>query len=56
MIVMRGHVERNDKGEIVSGGTLVFYFDDDGHALGLDLYRDWKMVDGFEMEPGKEYR
>lgn len=48
--IMRGCAEFDKRGQIRSGGTLVFHFED-GHAAGLELYRDWK---GPELKPGVE--
>lgn len=47
---MRGHAEYDEKtGEMKSGGTILFYWRDDGPHL--ILYRDWK---GKPFEPGEE--
>lgn len=44
MIVMRGYV-----------GDLVFYFDTEGHAVGLELYREWeKNFYPIKLKPGEE--
>ena len=46
-----GTPELDKKGQkIREGGTLVFHFED-GHAAGLDLYREWT---GPELKPGVE--
>ena len=50
---MRGYAEFDKKGEIVNGGTLVFFFDDQGHALGLDFYKDWLAGMGPKLKPGQ---
>ena len=41
MKVMRGYV-----------GDLVFFFDAEGRAVGLDLYRDW-VKDNAPLKPGE---
>lgn len=47
---MRGHAEYNEKGEITSGGTLLFWWDD-RNKPHLMLYREWE---GKPLEPGKD--
>ncbi len=42
MLAMRGWV-----------GDLVFFFDKNGHAIGLQLWREWGYM-GIWLEPGQE--
>lgn len=51
--IMRGHAEYGKKGELVSGGSLVFFFED-GKATGLELFRDWYRPGRTELVPGVE--
>lgn len=54
--LMRGHVTygmKDGKYSILDGGTLVFFFED-GHAVGLELFRDWIARGRPDLVPGNE--
>lgn len=63
--VMRGYTEpvkdkdgkpkKDENGApIVTGGELVFFFDEEGRAAGLELYREWVKTQG-KLTAGKEF-
>jgi hypothetical protein len=50
-----GKAKKDENGApILSGGELVFFFDEDGRAAGLELYREWVKTQE-KLTAGKEF-